>query len=55
MGTFFFFFFFSLSLSLSLLSSYVDLPLLGQVDFINGGLPCQVCANLASFPLTVHE
>ena len=50
-GYLFFFFF----LSLSLLSSYVDLPLLGQVDFINGGPPCQVCADLASFPLTVHE
>ena len=40
---------------LFLLSSYIDLPLLGQVDFINGGSPGQVCANLASCPLTVHD
>jgi DNA (cytosine-5)-methyltransferase 1 len=28
-----------------------SLPLPGQVDFINGGPPCQVCAALAFFDL----
>lgn len=26
-----------------------DLPLPGQVDFINGGPPCQVCTSFAYF------
>jgi DNA (cytosine-5)-methyltransferase 1 len=26
-----------------------DLPLPGQVDFINGGPPCQVCADFGLF------
>ena len=26
-----------------------DLPLPGQVDFINGGPPCQVCADVGLF------
>lgn len=26
-----------------------DLPLPGQVDFINGGPPCQVCADVCFF------
>ena len=38
---------------LFLLSSYVDFPLPRQVDFINEGSPCQICADLGSFPLTI--